>query len=149
MLLAATVELTHAKRLHSNKQKRSTTKAKQHTAIYPITSIWPLAPAALRAAILFVATFRAAQWNCFRKKAFWEAPDGDFAAIAYIPVIALFMQGNVLGDGKYEHMLLAQKVLGLSVPFTLDNVRSHRVVWLSMWLSMWKGMLPLAAKSIL
>ena len=75
-----------------------------------------------------MATFKAAQWHCFRKDAEWKAVHKDFAAIAYIPVIALFMQGNVLGNGKYEHMLLAQKVLGVGVPFTLDNVRFPSVV---------------------
>lgn len=123
VLHAATEELTCANRLHGSRQPRSTTKAKQHTAIYPITTIWPLAPAPLRAAILFVATFEAAQWNCFRKKAKWETDDNDIEAISYIPVISLFMQGTVLGQGKVEHMLLTQAILGLGDPFTMKHVR--------------------------
>jgi hypothetical protein len=56
------------------------------------------------------------------------------AAIAYIPVIAPLHARQCARKRKYEHMFLAQKVLGVGVPFTLLNVLPvHTAMW---WLSL-------------
>jgi hypothetical protein len=126
-------------------QKRSTTGARQHSDLQS-TTIWPLAPAALRA-ILSWQRSRLPN-GLFRK----DAPSGGssprLCAIAYILSSPLFMQATCSEVTEIRTHAPCAKVLA-SVYHSHCSMCAPVHTAVMWWLSLGKGMLPLHAKSVL